>query len=55
MAKSGKPESITPPSKPLVRQQAAKLPEGGAKASAPGRILSEAAVAKKQEATRSKP
>lgn len=51
----GKKEVVTPPAKPLVRQQAAKLPAGGAKASAPGRILAEAAIAKKQGARRAKP
>lgn len=55
MATTGKPEKITPPTKPLVKQQAKKLPLGGTKASAPGRILSEASVAKQQGARRGKP
>ena len=53
--KTTKPERITPPAKPLVKQQAKKLPQGGKKASAPGRILAEEAVAKKQGARRAKP
>ena len=50
--KTPKPERITPPAKKLVKQQANKLPSGGVGASAPGRILSEAAVAKEQGARR---
>jgi hypothetical protein len=50
-----KPEKITPPADKLVKQQAKKLPQGGSAASAPGRILVEKKVAKKQGARRANP
>ena len=52
MATPSKPEKITPPAKPLVKREAKLLPKGGKGASAPGRIVAEAGVAKKQGARR---
>lgn len=52
MARAAKPEKITPPAKPLVKREAKLLPKGGKGASAPGRILVEEKIAKKQGARR---